>query len=258
MKGGRFLALLILTMTAIPSICFALDPNKALSQYVYDTWDIDDGLPILSVRGIAQTHDGYLWLGTGNGLVRFDGIRFVVFNDINTKGFDDRNIIVLKTDKEGNLRMGTWGGLCRLSKGKFTTYSSKDGLADNQVHDLIADAAGNLWVGTRGGLSRFRKGRFTTYTTKDGLVHNIVYALCEDRQRNLWIGTTGGLSRFNDGKFTVYTVNDGLSGNRVRVVRQDREGVLWIGTLSSKTGLSRFLPINAVRAKTAFRLIRVR
>lgn len=238
MKGRRFLTVLTLALLVIPSMCFALDPDKALSQYVVDAWDIDDGLPILSVKDIAQTRDGYLWIATGNGLVRFDGVRFVVFNDINSEGFADRDVKVLKADKEGVLWMGTGGGLCRLSSGKFTTYNSIDGLSNNEITDLVTDGEGNLWVGTRKGLCRFSQGRFTVYTIKEGLINDIVWALCEDRQGDLWIGTVGGLSRYNGKEFTAYTDKNGLPGNFVSALAEDRQGNLWIGI--AKGGLCRF------------------
>lgn len=229
---------LTLALLVLPSMGFTLDPDKVLSQYVVETWDIDDGLPILSVKDIAQTHDGYLWIATGNGLVRFDGVRFVVFNDINSKGIVDRDVIALNVDKEGNLWMGTGGGLCRLNRGKFTSFTMKDGLSNNEITDLVSDSKGILWIGTREGLSRFYRGRFTSYTTKDGLLNNAIFALCIDHQEDLWIGTPGGLSRFNGKKFTNYTERDGLPGNNVYALTEDRQGALWIGT--ARGGVCRF------------------
>ncbi|MCP5050098.1 MAG: hypothetical protein GY940_23235, partial [bacterium] len=241
MKGKGFLVFLIVALVVIPPIGFALDPNKSLSQYVYDAWGIEDGLPQISVLDIAQTHNDYLWIATGNGLVRFDGVRFEVFNDLNTKGLTDRSIVSLKADKDGNLWIGTReGGLCRFSKGKFTAYTTEDGLSNNYVNALATDAAGNLWIGTLGGgLCRFNKRKFTTYTVKDGLSNNVVTSLAADVGGNLWIGTWGGgLCRFNRGTFTTYTGKDDLPSNYISALFEDRRGNLWIGTREG--GLCRF------------------
>ncbi|MCP5053810.1 MAG: response regulator [bacterium] len=224
----------------MPSTVFALDPNKAITQYVFDSWDIEDGLPQLSISSIRQTRDGYLWFGTNEGLVRFDGVRFRLFNDKNTEELPDNVILSIITDHRGDLWIGTLGGLVRLRKGKFTAYTVKDGLSDNAVPALYEDGDRNLWIGTReGDLNRFKDGKFTTYTVKDGLPGSGVISLEGDRKGNLWIGTVGGvLSRFNNGKFTSFATGDGLPGQAISSLCQDRNGILWIGTRGG--GLVRF------------------
>lgn len=208
------------------------------SQFVHDVWQTDRGLPQNSVVAIVQTRDSYIWLATQEGLVRFDGIRFTVFDKRTTPQIKENNIQALYEDREGSLWAGTeGGGLVRLKDGKFTAFTTQDGLADNIVDALYEDREGNLWIGTLGGLSRFKDGVFTNFTTKDGLPKDTVLSICEDRSGNLWIGTDDGLSRLKDSRFTSYTTEDGLANNLVRAVCEDREGNLWIGT---QTGLSRF------------------
>jgi ligand-binding sensor domain-containing protein/signal transduction histidine kinase len=219
----------------------SLDPRLALTQYVHDVWQTDDGLPQNSVLDILQTRDGYLWLGTRGGLVRFDGVRFTVFDKENTPALGDNDIRALLEDRDGSLWIGAYsGGLTRLKNGRFTQYTSEDGLPHDQIRSLLQDREGSLWIGTYGGgVSRYKDGKFTAYTTEDGLADNKVRPLLEDREGSLWIGTYGGgLSRYKDGKFTNYTTKDGLPADIVFALLEDRHGKLWVGTYGG--GISRF------------------
>jgi PAS domain S-box-containing protein len=210
---------------------FALDPQKAISQYSHKVWQTDDGLPQISVQAIIQTRDGYLWLGTQEGVVRFDGVRFTVFDKKNSPGLGHNSVQALVEGQDGSLWVGTSGGLTRLKDGRFTTYTTAQGLAHNLIRALYEDRDGNLWVGTfGGGLSRFKDETFTTYTVKDGLANDYVNAISADHAGNLLIGTNSGLSRFKDGQFTTYTTSDGLAHNTIFSVYEDRSNSLWIGT----------------------------
>jgi ligand-binding sensor domain-containing protein/signal transduction histidine kinase len=186
---------------------------------------------------LIQTRDGYLWLGTEEGLVRFDGVSFTLFDRTNTGEIKHNYISSLCEDREGGLWFGTQGGVNRYKDGKFTVYTTKDGLSDDFVRSIYADAEGGIWVGTQAGLNRYKDGRFTVYTTKDGLSNDNVTSIREDRDGGLWLGTRNGLNRYKDGKFTVYTTKDGLSDDFVRSIYQDREGMVWVGT---QAGLNRY------------------
>ncbi|MFC2155009.1 two-component regulator propeller domain-containing protein [Acidobacteriota bacterium] len=211
---------------------FALDPGKAVTQYVHDTWQIKDGLPQDTIFAVTQTGDGYIWLATTDGLVRFDGVRFTPFNKSNTPEIKNNKIFALFHSRDDSLWIGTGGGgVTRLKNGKFTAFDQKDGLSHDLIRSLYEDSEGILWIGTENGLNRLKDSKFTIYTTKEGLANNSVRAIWEDRHGNLWIGTGGGgLNRFKDGKFTTYTTRDGLSNNYVRAICEDRNGTLWIGT----------------------------
>ncbi len=231
--------LCLLVIPAMSRLGFALDPDKKINQYIHDSWGIEDGLPQDSVYIVLRTRDGYLWLGNHDGLIRFDGIRFEIYDKNRVEEMTDDFIQALCEDRRGNLWIGTAnGGLTRMKDGKFTTYTTKQGLPNNTVKDIHEDGEGNLWVCTFGGLTRMKDGQFTTYTTRHGLAGNNVNVICEDRRGNLWIGTTSGLTRMKDGEFTSYTTRHGLPGNMVRALQEDREGNLWVGTWGA--GLSRF------------------
>ncbi|HSS22504.1 MAG TPA: two-component regulator propeller domain-containing protein [Pyrinomonadaceae bacterium] len=232
--GGLFLVFVSLFTEPVP----ALDPHKAISNYTHDNWTSVNGLPQNSIFAIAQTRDGYLWFGTEEGLVRFDGLTFTVFDKTNTPEIKYNIVAVLHEDKEGSLWIGTGDGLVRFKDGKFTAFTTNDGLPHEAVKAINSDQEGSLWIGTAGGLSRFDDGKFTTFTTKDGLANDYIRAISTDNNGNLWIGTNGGgLSRFKNGQFTTFSTRDGLSNDSVRTVLTDKEGALWIAT---DVGLNRF------------------
>ncbi len=228
----RLRFIIIITVLLGPITGLALDPNKAVTQYSHDVWQTEDGLPHENIIAIIQTHDGYIWLGTPVGLVRFDGVRFTLFDKSNTANIKNNNITELFEDREGTLWIGSEGGLYQLNDGEFTLYTVKDGLSSNYIRSIYEDKEGSLWIGTYGGgVNRLRDGKFTFYTTQEGLSYDYVMSICEDREGNLWIATQGrGLNRLKDGKITTYTTQDGLSNDVVMSVYEDREGNLWIGT----------------------------
>lgn len=230
-----------------PFSLFGLDPGRKITQYVHDNWGLRQGLPQNAVRGIVQTGDGYLWFGTQEGLARFDGKTFAVFDKFNVEQLESSRIRTLYPDREGNLWIGTYdGGLTRMSRpgsGKltFTSFTGEHGLSNNQVRAICEDRAGRLWIGTGGGgLNCLESpgaadGKITSWTEKNGLADNLVNAVFEDREGVLWVGTGKGLSRVvhpgaADMSFTTYTVTHGLSGNMVNCIIEDRNGNLWIGT----------------------------
>jgi ligand-binding sensor domain-containing protein/serine/threonine protein kinase len=228
-----FLFLCCLLLLLLPaSQGFALDPSKLITQYMLDNWTTDNGLPQNTANAIVQTRDGYLWLGTQEGLVRFDGVRPVIYDRKNIPQLKSNYILALYQDSEGTLWIGTdGGGLTSLKNGKFTNFTTKEGLSNNFVRCIYEDREASLWIGTDAGLSRLKDGRFSRFTTKNGLTNDFVWSISEDLERNLWIGTHGGgLNRLKDGKFSGFTTIDGLSSNLVRCVYVDRDGTLWIGT----------------------------
>ena len=217
----------------------SLNPDKAITQYVHKAWQSDAGLPANTVTAVAQTADGYIWFGTEEGLVRFDGVQFTVFSKRTTPGLNSNQISALLVDHQQNLWIGTRaGGLTRLRQGKFTSFTSKNGLPNESVLALYEDHGSALWIGTDGGgLARFQNGKFQTFSEANGLASNSVFSITGDRNGNLWLGTHNGLSRFSRGHFVTFTTKDGLGSNEVRATYLGRDGTLWAGT--SGGGLSR-------------------
>ena len=205
-------------------------PASVITEFAQDTWRSSEGLPQNSVQTILQTRDGYLWLGTQEGLVRFDGVTFTVFNRQNTKGFNRSDVRALFEDRSGTLWIGTFGGgLTRLKDGKFTSYSVREGLSDNFVSVIYQDQEENLWIGTQRGIDLWREGNFITYTKREGLADDFVSSICEDQDGRLWVGTSGGLSVWAGGGFESYSLPQGFPKGAVRALHLDSDGSLWIG-----------------------------
>ena len=216
---------------------FALDWKSDLSRHGHDVWLTENGLPQNTIHSIAQTRDGYVWIGTEEGLARFDGVRFTVFDKQNTPQIKSNYIRALLADRQGALWIGTAEGLVRRLNGNFTLFTTNEGLPSNTIQAILEDRQGNLWVATATGLGLFKSGGLSTFTTKERLIGGSIQALFEDAEGALWIATPYGVGRFKDGAFTNYTVRDGLGSNSVRAIQQDRDGRLWFGSLG---GLSSF------------------
>lgn len=221
-----------------PWMTRALDPKRAFTQYSHSVWQTENGLPQNSIQAMVQTRDGYLWLGTQEGLARFDGIRFKVFDKGNTEGLKNNNVRALLEDQEGSLWVGTEGGLSRMKDGQLTSYTTKDGLSNDIVRSIHEDKKGNIWVGTDHGLNRLKDGKITDYAARDALSKNTVIALCEDQGGTLWVGTSGGVSWLKDGRVIEYTAGQGLLQANVRAIYEGPDGSIWIGSYGS--GMYRF------------------
>jgi signal transduction histidine kinase/ligand-binding sensor domain-containing protein len=143
-------------------LLFLCSSQAARAQYRFDHWTADNGLPQNSVRDIVQTRDGYLWLTTFDGLVRFDGVRFTVFNKSNSPGIPTNRFVQLYEDAEGDLWASTENtGLTRLHQGRFTTYTTKDGLPDNYYIDSLGgDGQSHLLLFSGLHLFRWMDGKF--------------------------------------------------------------------------------------------------
>ncbi|HEU4390746.1 MAG TPA: two-component regulator propeller domain-containing protein, partial [Blastocatellia bacterium] len=227
---GAGVVFAILSPLATTSI--ALDPRKSLSQYNRDVWTVEQGLPQNSVRSITQTADGYLWLGTREGLARFDGVGFTVYDRTNSTGLISSNVTCLQATSDGALVVGmAGGGFAKFADGNITLYRQKEGLPDQDgTLAVYEDRDSNLWFGAYGGLARLKDGLVTDFSKSKGLISQSVYSIVQDRNGILWFGTMGGLSRYEKGKFTSYTVTDGLPGNEIRRLLVDHTDTVWIGT----------------------------
>jgi signal transduction histidine kinase/ligand-binding sensor domain-containing protein/CheY-like chemotaxis protein len=224
----------IITSLAARSTAWALDPDKAITQYVHDRWGTDRGFA-QRAYSLAQTPDGYLWIATLNGLFRFDGVRFTLF-DTTSGALKQDYSWVLFVDRAGTLWIGTYGGgLTRYKDGVFTTYDRDDGLSHPMVRAITQSRDGSLWIGTNAGLNRFQNGRFTVYTTREGLSSDYIRALYADRTGALWIGTANGLNRLVDGRVSRHPLVDADRGHEkpVYAITGSADGSLWVGTFGN-------------------------
>jgi len=216
------------------TILNALDPQKRVSQYSVQVWNMETGLPGNSVYDIFQTKDGYLWIGTQNGLVRFDGVNFELFNRDNVSQLKDNEIRAIYQDQGDTLWIGTEsGGLTRFKEGEFKTYSITKYKALDHIRTIREDRWGNLWIGSfTEGLTSFSNDRFTTYTTKDGLPDNKVRSIYKDGNGDLWIAAYSGIIKLiKPGVFSgVYAPQGVLPDLKTVCLYEEDNKILWVGT----------------------------
>ena len=210
---------------------WALDPQKDIGHYIIDLWTTDSSnIPQNSVLSMAQTRDGYLWIGTYEGLARFDGLRFTVFDKSNTPEIQNNSMLVMAEGADGALWIGTPNGLlCHLG-GKFRNFTVNDGLSSDFILSLSLDAQGVLWIGTTQGLNRYQNGVITSFASISGLELEYISALCTDPVGTLWIGTSAGLFSYRAGRFIPHALPGGKSDNTVWSLCAARDGTLWVGT----------------------------
>ena len=240
-----------------------LDPRKSLTQYSRTIWTQERGLPQDTIRAITQTKDGYLWLGTDEGLARFDGYEFVVYNKTNGD-LPDNSITALAAANDGGLWIGTSNGLTQYRDGRFRTFTVKQGLPDAAITALLTDREGALWVVAGVYLSRYQDGRFTNFKPDTDIPVTSARALCEDANGDLWVAGFSRVVRRTGGKFVTVMEAEALGGMVVLTMLADRGGNIWIagnrgiirrsasGALQ-KYGLREGLPDPSVRALWADR-----
>jgi ligand-binding sensor domain-containing protein/signal transduction histidine kinase len=209
--------------------------GRQLSQFPRIVHGDDQGLCNQTVNCIAQTRDRYIWFGTQEGLARFDGNRFVSFNQQTDSAFQVGRIWTLLPASDGRLWIGTHDGLVCFSDGKFVRYSTEDGLVGNSVISLFESADGAIWAGTLGqGVSRYFNNEFTSHAiTLDpqSATGGVVWGICEDARGAMWFGTVDGVySKLGDSMIRLGKL-DGLPSEMVIHMSMGRDGKIFVGSI---------------------------
>jgi ligand-binding sensor domain-containing protein/signal transduction histidine kinase len=230
--GGVCIWLLVWTHAAM-----ALDPQRSLEHFGHQAWRTDSGLPQNTVHSILQTRDGYLWLGTDGGLVRFDGIDFVTFDAENTSPFKSDTVYDLLQDESGALWISTAAGLVRYQDGSFAAYVAAQGLPADAVWFTHEDRRHRLWAITSAGPAWFNGKSFVAVSGAQSAGPLQRHALAEDAHGTLWLGGSSGVLALDTTLATPRLGLHLLPGIPVETVELDREGGVWIGT---SEGLQRY------------------
>jgi ligand-binding sensor domain-containing protein/signal transduction histidine kinase len=192
-------------------------------------WRTQEGLPENRIRAIAQTPDGYLWLGTSSGLARFDGVRFVVYARFNTPSMTDDNIRAFAVAGDGSLWVATdGGGLMHYRDGRFQPYGPKEGLTNEFVGAVLVDRRGGVWAGTNRGLFHMNGERFERVDEALHLSNIAFFALREAADGRVFAGGPSGLFCFEDGKLRRYSEANDVDGTYH--IGASKDGALWLGT----------------------------
>ena len=230
MRARPRIALLV-ALAACATRAYALDPSRTLTQYVHRIWQVQQGLPQASIYAILQTRDGYVWLGTQTGLVKFDGVRFTSVDEI--AGASIRNVWVtqLIEDEQGALWIGTDGaGLLQLQRGKRTQYTERDGLPAGPVRCLVSDRRGAVWACTPHGLAEIARGAVRVFDAADGLPAADIAAACATPDGTIVAAASDArVARWDRGRFRARRLRLPDSA-AVQALLCAADGTLWAGT----------------------------
>ncbi|MEX0844785.1 MAG: two-component regulator propeller domain-containing protein [Balneolaceae bacterium] len=199
-------------------------------RFPFRTFSIEQGLSESVVYDLAQDDEGYIWLATGYGLNRFDGIRFQ--NYFEEEGLNSSRIRALHKDEEGRIWIGSEAGVNFWQADSIYSISALAPLQNTTVISIFEDRVGDMWFGTDGnGVWQYSEGRLVTqYSTSNGLVDNRIHAITETNSGDIWFGTRDGITVLRDGNFKNYNEENGLPNSRINDVQADSKGNVWIGS----------------------------
>jgi signal transduction histidine kinase/ligand-binding sensor domain-containing protein len=184
-------ALPLLLLAALHN-CFGLDRDRTIAEFLHTGWAVSDGAPS-GVHGLAQTTDGYLWLASVSGLIRFDGVRFVRYEAMQGTTLQSRDISALLATPDGGLWIGRTGGATFLKNGRTVTYGRNEGLPLATVSRFVMDRQGRVWAATTRGLERFENSRWSNVGPESGFSAESATDLFLDSRGNLWVTAPGAL-----------------------------------------------------------------
>jgi PAS domain S-box-containing protein len=219
----------------------ALDTGRQISQYGHTAWRIEDGVFAGAPNVMAQTADGYLWIGTQAGLMRFDGVRFVSWKPPEGKELPSSRITSLLGGPDGSLWIGTSMGLARWRNGNLTNYRDATG----SIMAILEDRAGTIWIAranlsdTKGPLCKVTNTELRCYGRLDGLALPYAVTLANDSLGNVW--AAGGLmvSRWQTASADTYVpagLNPAEIFNGVLTLAARPDGSLWVGLVHAGKG----------------------
>lgn len=200
------------------------------TPFMFRSWQQEQGLPENYIRALSQTQDGYIWVGTDEGVSRFDGVSFFSLGP--QEGFQGGPVQVLYGDGRGALWIGSVdGGLSRWQAGKLTKFKVLDGLPSDSVTALDEDKQGNLWVGTQSGLVMLQNGKLVHLAGSEIFSGKSVTTIFRDDTGTMWVGATGAGVYYYDGHEFVQlrnvNVDNLLADPHCLIV--DEKGRIWIG-----------------------------
>jgi len=244
---------LLLCFFAVSSV-WAVDPSLHISQYGHTAWRIQDGVFSGMPNAISQTTDGYVWIGTDSGLVRFDGVRFVPWTPPDGKRLPSSDVTSLLGARDGSLWIGMEGGLSHWDNRDLTTYL----IEPTRINSIIEDHNGTVWfVRSRlsdaadGGLCRVIGTIVRCYGKSDGLSGSDgAVSLVEDSVGSLWIGSDTAVVRWKPGSSSTFNLGElksrqGINGAKSLAVTPDDS--IWVGIDLAGRGLGLQQIVHGIR-----------
>lgn len=278
LRSATKILLLLVLLGGMTRPSSALDPSRSLTQYLHRIWQVQNGLPRTTIFSICQTADGYLWLGTQTGLVRFDGIKFTELPELGGVTLANERIVQIVEDHQRTLWIATSSsGLVRYQSGVAARFTDSDGMPSMNAQALFVDQQNALWVGTDRGLVRVIESKVVPFADSpvtldvrgvtasgdemwiagskgdalrwDGRQFSStallpstpalsITALLGTPDGTLWIGTTNGLFCRTMKGVETFTETNGLVNDHILSLHRSVDGTIWIGT---KGGLTRII-----------------
>jgi ligand-binding sensor domain-containing protein/signal transduction histidine kinase len=222
-----------------------LPQSHAGSQYFTRVWQVEEGLPHNNVQAIIQTSDGYLWLGTQNGLARFNGIAFTVFNSTNCPQLRSANITALCEDRDHSLWIGTkGGGLVRFKDGVFLPINFADFVDASIIRAIFQASDGTLWIGTARGVCWVKGNQFQRALSPTESLVTDVRVIAEDLRHNIYFGTGKNVKMWKDG--LLFDLPSKSAMANIRTIYRDRAGNMWCAANRSLVRIDSRDPTQAV------------
>jgi ligand-binding sensor domain-containing protein/AraC-like DNA-binding protein len=217
-------------------IVYAQQPVKPLDYFHLHTWSTDNGFPVNTINTITQTPDGYLWLGTEIGLIRFDGVKYDLFNRENVPEFPENLVLSLLVEKQGRgmLWIGVINGIICYKNGQFFPLPEQAPVRNSTVRDMIESRDGSVWIGSKAGLFLYFNNTFKEISLPPEMKGKEVLSLLEDGNGRIWAGIKNGglvLIKRRGDRFEAETA--GLTGCDITAIFEDRTGNLWAATKGS-------------------------
>jgi len=258
-KRRKFLVALGFLVAFCPCV-YALDPALDVNQYAHSEWKVGEGFSKGIIRALAQSPDGYLWLGTEFGLLRFDGVQTIPWQPPPGAQLPSTDIRSLQAAHDGQLWIGTFTGLASWKDGRLTRYPQLDGQV---IESLLEDREGTIWVAgwspAVGRLCRIQSDNVQC-DGEDGRLGNGVTPLYEDSRGNLWAGASNGLWRWKPGPPQLYPMPD--PAQRIYSLAEGDDGGILVakrsGITELKNGKAEAYPLPAGLPFQPFRLLRDR
>lgn len=244
-KRWRFVPCCFLFVTCV-FICHA--------QYRATNWNADPGLPQNSVHGIVQTPDGYLWIATLNGVARFDGIRFVVFDRSNTEGIGANRFTSMIQDSSGALWLVSEGGnIVRYQNGKFQTLGLAEGVRPLSVAGVTTDNRGGVWIVSDGVIRRW-SDTAKHFQQEAAAPTGVWFTTLWWTGTGFWGLKAGKLYCFVHGKLSVHDIPKSLSAAKFKDAAIEEDGTLWISLPGDRLAMisSRNVTISSTPVERSF------
>jgi ligand-binding sensor domain-containing protein/two-component sensor histidine kinase len=245
----------ILQLLLIWSLSTSSLAQVSVQRFTHHVWGIEDGLPGQDIEAITQTSDGFLWLGTPHGLVRFDGYKFVDYGAGLAPVLHEYGVSCLLAARDGSIWVGSLGGgITHITKSAAHTYGLESGLEVLSVRALFQDQDGTLWAGTDHGIYRYSEGRFSHVRR---LRDPSIAVIASDGNGGVWFAGHR-LIHFADGEFTDIQLPAQKNPKRIRALAMDSSGTLWLGTpygLLKRAADGVIVPVKEIRSNVRCLLV---